>query len=237
MRKNLPVSVISPVYNNTRTLEYVLGRIITVLSKHFKTYEIVLIDDASSDDSYTKIKHIIKNNKHIRLIQHKKNQGIAKTYRHLYREAEYEHIVLFSLDGEWEPNDIVRLFNAAQNKKADIVIGQRIKKAYSLTRLMVSEIYNIINKILFGVTTKDAGSIKYLRKKVTNLPIISAGVFDEAERIIRAKKNGYTITSIPVSHYSSKKTTSFGVKPHLITQALYDCIRVYFSLQRQNYHL
>lgn len=225
------VSVVSPVYNNRRTLEGVISRLDLLLKDFTKQYEIVLIDDGSTDNSQDLVKTLQKQNRHIRFLSHKKNLGIAKTYRHLYKEALFDHIVLFSLDSEWDPEDVIKLLRAAYQTKSDIVIGQRTNKAYSTIRLFISETYNLLTKLLFGVNTYDAGSIKYLHKKIIkSIPIHSKGVFDEAERIIRAAHKGYNIHSIPVSHFASPKTKSLRVKWSLLLQAIQDMGRVWIDI-------
>lgn len=225
------VSVVSPVYNNRRTLEGVIARLNSLLQDFTKRYEILLIDDGSTDKSQDVVKTLQKQNKHIRFLSHKKNLGIAKTYRHLYKEAAFDHIVLFSLDSEWDPNNVIELLRVAQQTNSDMVIGQRTNKAYSKVRLFISETYNLLTKLLFGVITYDAGSIKYIHKKViTSIPIRSKGVFDEAERIIRAAHKGFHIHSVPVSHFASPKTKSFRVKWSLILQAIQDMCRVWIDI-------
>lgn len=224
------LSVVSPVYNNLSTMESVITKLTHVLSHTEYTYELLLIDDGSSDGS-RELLRTLSSDTHIRVLFHETNQGIAKTYRHLYQEARYDHIVLFSLDGEWEENDVVRLADTANETQAHMVIGQRKKKAYSFGRWVVSTTYNVLTKVLFGVSTYDAGSIKYIHKEVINtVPIVSVGVFDEAERIIKAARKQYKIISIPVSHYGSKKTKAVGVKGSLLLLAVYDLFRVWVSL-------
>lgn len=234
MKNDYYISVVTPLFNNEATLNTVLVDINKVLSKLTSKFEILIIDDKSIDNSVKALKTLLNVYPSIRLLRHEKNLGIAKTYRELYREARYDHIILFSLDGEWEPKDIMTLLKTAEIKKADIVIGERVKRAYSPTRLFISKVYNLINTICFGVTTKDAGSIKYMHKRVIeSVPIVSIGVFDEAERIIRAKKMGFTVASVPVHHYPSKKTKALWVKPKLVFEALFDCVRVFISLKTQ----
>lgn len=235
MKDHYSISVVSPIYNNSKTINLVLHKIIKILVANYAKYEIILIDDASTDNSVALAQEFITRNKNICLLVHKTNQGIAKTYRELYALAKYNHIVLFSLDGEWEPEDIPSLFKKAILTNSDLVVGERKKKSYSLPRLFVSKTYNFLNSVFFGVATKDAGSIKYITKDlVKQIPIISHGVFDEAERIIRAKSLNYKISSVTVSHYPSKKTKSIKLNLKLIAEAILDCFRVYISLFKTN---
>lgn len=225
------VSVVSPIYNNRRTLLPIISSLNSLLSSNVSQYEILLIDDGSTDGSQDILQKKISAYAHVRILYHKENLGIAKTYRHLYKEAKYSNIILFSVDGEWDIHDVIALLEKAKKSNADIVIGERKKKAYSFGRWFISTCYNSMTSLLFGVKTYDAGSIKYVNKKVIyTITIRSRGVFDEAERIIKAAKVGYVITSIPVAHLGSKKTKSFGVKRTLLIEAISDLISSWWNI-------
>lgn len=224
------VSVVTPSYNDAQTLLPVLRKLENLLKRSKRDYEIVVIDDESHDSAVERLKHYARNHPCLRVFYHKKNQGIAKTYRELYRRARYPIIVLFSLDGEWDPTDVLRLTKKLEDEKLDIVIGWRRIKAYRWGRKVVSTLYNHFVRLLFGVPSFDAGSIKAMQKKVTEIPIMSVGVFDEAERIIRAHRMGYRIGVLPVSHKSSSTKRRFIPRLGLITQAVIDMMRVWWSL-------
>jgi glycosyltransferase involved in cell wall biosynthesis len=223
------VSIVSPVYNDRKTAPRVLPTLEKLVSSRFKNWEIVLIDDESTDGSREWVSEYAKGKKHIRLYTHDHNQGIAKTYRELYHRAKNDIVVLFSLDGEWDPKDVVSLALSLADNRSDIVIGVRKKKSYTISRRIVSSIYNRITKLFFGVDTRDAGSIKAMRKEVIEkIPIISKGVFDEAERCIRAKRAGYTVGFVNVGHNPAQKTRR-GIRITHVIGAFFDSIRVFIN--------
>jgi glycosyltransferase involved in cell wall biosynthesis len=232
MKKLSPsVSLVTPIYNDMRSMPTVLPQLIQLMRKSFPTGQIVLIDDMSTDGSRQWASTYVRGKKYMRLILHGKNCGIAKTYQELYRVASGEVIVLFSLDGEWDPKDVVRLADTLIQKKLDIVIGVRKQKQYTLWRAFVSAAYNLLTKTLFGVQTQDAGSIKAMRKPlVDEIPILSRGVFDEAERIIKASKKGYQVGFIPVSHSAAKKVRR-GIKLTHVVEAVVDMVRVFWDVR------
>lgn len=226
MKKTCAVSVVTPIYNDVLTLEPALRLVDALLAKRHISYEIICIDDASCDGSLALAKKLAKKLPHLRIFTHIINQGIARTYRELYEKANGERVVLFSLDGEWDPSDVGRLLD----RNEDIVIGCRMHKQYSLWRAFVSYTYNVLMRALFGVSTRDAGSIKVFRKEVLQrIPIISVGVFDEAERVIRAVRAGYSLGYIPISHYKKVKQKR-GIRIGHVVEAVIDMVRVYFSL-------
>lgn len=224
------VSIVSPIYNDKKTAPHVLPILEKLLAtSQFTNWEIVLIDDASTDGSRQWVGEYVKGKKHIRLFLHDHNQGIAKTYRELYRRAQNDVVVLFSLDGEWDPTDTMLLAETLVQKNYDIVVGVRRQKSYTVWRRIVSAIYNKVTRLFFGVDTRDAGSIKAMRKEVIEkIPIISKGVFDEAERLIRAKHAGYTVGFVNVGHNPAQKVHR-GIRITHVIGAFFDSIRVFID--------
>jgi glycosyltransferase involved in cell wall biosynthesis len=225
------VSLVAPIYNDVHSMPTVLPELSSLLSRHCKKWEILLIDDGSSDGSVSWIKRYANKNSHMRVLYHSKNRGIARTYRELYQKATYDSVVLFSLDGAWDPADAILLASTLSYGSYDAVVGVRRQKQYAFWRWMVSTLYNALTVGLFGVRTRDAGSIKAIRKKVVyRIPIISKGVFDEAERIIRAHRLGYRIGFVDIHHRPARKKLR-GIRLFHVYQAIGDMIKVFLDVR------
>lgn len=224
--KPINVSLTIPVYNNQKTLIPQLNQCAKVLNGRYKKYEIIVCDDNSKDKTPQLLKkHFFK--KRFKLIFHDKNWGVTKTIYSLYKLAKYEYIVIFSVDGSWNPNDIPKLLDLAYEKKMDIVVGLRKEKNYSIYRKIISWIYNFLPRIFFSVNTYDAGSIKVVKRSVfKEIKLISKSIFFEAELIIKASKKGYKILSHPVDHYKSLGKSSSGGKVTLVLNAMFDVLRL-----------
>lgn len=220
------VSLVIPVYNNAATLKEHLQKSIEALEKICKTYEIIISNDKSTDNTESVLKQY-SNNKNIIICNQKKNLGIAKNILFLYKKAKYEYIVLFSLDGDWEPNDITRLILHAVEQKADIVIGKRNVNDFPFARKIVSVIYNLLPLILFGVKTHDTGSIKIIKKEIIDTTELkSQSVSFESELLIKAVKKGYKLSTIPISYKKQKINKRSTVNSKLISESFIDLLRL-----------
>ena len=219
----MKVSLVIPLFNNEKTAIAQLDTCNNILKKICDEYEIIVCEDKSTDSSAKLLKDNFQKNKNFSLIFHRQNLGIAKTIRELYKKAHYDYVVLFSVDGDWNPQDIQRLLRAAKKKHADIVIGKRTYTEYSLYRKIISFFYNFLPLLLFQIQTIDAGSIKVIKKEIIQkTPIISKGVFSDAEIIIRTIKKGKRVISIPI-HFSKKENEKgSGGKMLLVLQSLRD---------------
>lgn len=228
-RFDIPVSVVVPSFNDSAISRKRLRELDSVVRSFARTYEIIVCDDGSSDNNWKELHAAARNNHQIKLFRHSQNMGIAATIRELYSKAQNPFIVLFSLDLEWEIQDVRRLLSALVSY--DIVVGQRLHKAYPLHRQLISFFHNLLNRLLFGINTYDAQSIKAFRRDLLDtIPIISQSVFYEAERIIRAKRMGYRISAIPISHNTSEKLNRSGFRYKLIHAALEDTITLWLHL-------
>lgn len=235
MRKKLltSISLIIPVYNNESTLYKNIVESYRIAEKLTNSFEIVICNDASTDNTTDILEEKFKKNENFKIITHKKNQGIAKTIRKLYKKAKYSYIVLFSADGDWKANDIEKMLKAAHKYNADIVIGKRKNVNYSIYRKVISFSYNFLPKILFRVDTIDAGSNKVIKKKVIDkINIQSKSVFFEAEIIIKASKLGFRIISIPIYYHKKNDKKGKGGDFKYVFNSLIDIVKL-----RSNYKI
>ena len=104
----------------------------------------------------------------------------------------------------------------------DIVVGCRRVKNYTLWRWIVSGSFNFFPRILFGVRTYDAGSIKLFRADVLRIRLISTSPFREAERIIRASRRGYRIGAVDVEHHERRRGQATGARLPLVVFSVID---------------
>ncbi len=112
----------------------------------------------------------------------------------------------------------------------DLVVGKRVVKHYTLRRALISEAFNLLPLVLFGVRTHDAGSIKLVRRELFQIPLCSRGPFQEAERIIRARRLGYRIGVVPVENRPRRGGKATGARWGLVGQAVLDLLRCWWRI-------
>ena len=112
------ISVVIPVYNEVKSIKNVIDRI-----PNHQRYEIILVDDGSTDKSFEKVK-VIKN-RYIKVVKHKSNKGYGAAILTGIKYATGDIIVTMDSDGQHNPEEIQKLIKPIINKQADIVIGSR----------------------------------------------------------------------------------------------------------------
>jgi glycosyltransferase involved in cell wall biosynthesis len=227
----ISVSVVIPLYNNEKTALPQLDLCLKLLKSNLRLFEILIINDASTDSSERILKRFCAQHKETKYYNHKINKGISETIYELYGKAKSDYVLLFSVDGEWDPYDIVRLIKYIYGKRADIVIGKRDKHCYTPYRKFISFLYNLMPVILFGIKTIDAGSIKVFKKEIfQDETIRSRSLFFEAEMIIKAAAKNKIILSLPVTYKRDKKDSGTAAKWANVFGSLKDLLCLRFSL-------
>jgi hypothetical protein len=112
----------------------------------------------------------------------------------------------------------------------DLVVARRKVKHYSLVRRVVSWGFNTLPVLLFATHTYDAGSIKLVRRELYEIPVISSGVFVEAERVIRANRRGYRVGFVDVDHFPRRSGTASGARLAVVARSLIDLVKCWIDI-------
>ena len=226
------VSICFPAYNEEATIGSVLEDADAILSSSGLDYEILVCNDGSTDRTGAIVDEYAARIPGLRAIHHPQNRGIYETFEHLYREATREFVFLNSTDRQWDTRIVLDMIPLAS--VWDVIIASRRHKHYGLVRAVVSSAFNRLPPLLFGVRTYDAGAVKLVRREIiTRWALVSRSPFSEAERLIRAARAGYRITSREVTTAPRASGQSRGVSARLVAAALLDLGRVWWALRTE----
>ncbi len=124
LKKPLKLTVIAPCYNESRTLDESLKRLTKIAQKNL-TLEIIVVNDASVDDSLEKLKALEKKTTSINVFSHKKNKGKGAALQTGFKQASGDIVAIHDLDLEYNPKDLLRLLSVMIEHDADVVYGSR----------------------------------------------------------------------------------------------------------------
>lgn len=119
------LSIIIPVYNEGATVKSILARVESVKLEPEIMKEIIVVDDASTDNSVSEIEQFINDFSDIKFIKHKKNKGKGAAIHSGIREATGDYLVIQDADMEYDPNEFSLLLQPVYNSGADVVYGSR----------------------------------------------------------------------------------------------------------------
>jgi dolichol-phosphate mannosyltransferase len=206
-------SIVIPVYNEEDVIGSLLDEVRSFANSWQDDYELLLIDDGSSDRTPLIARDRFANWSQGRLIRLSRNSGQAAALYHGMKRARGEVVILMDGDGQNDPSDIPKLL--APLDQCDMVVGIRINRQDSFVRRKMSFLANAIRGQILkdGVTDSGCG-IKAFHRGVIEafVPIRTLYSFMPALAI----SAGYSLRQVPVNHRARKGGKSkYGVRQFL----------------------
>lgn len=143
-------SIVIPVYNSAPFITKTLKEVINAMTANKLSYEIILVNDGSNDDSWNIINNFAKNNKFVTAINLLKNYGQHVAIFCGLNNAKGDYVITIDDDLQNPPKEIIKLINKS-NEGYDLVIGSFDQKKHSLLRRFGSYFVNSINKRIFEI--------------------------------------------------------------------------------------
>lgn len=195
----LDISVVLPVYNEAENIEFVYQEITELLSKQSSTYEIVFVDDGSSDDTLEKLKTIQTNDEQVVVVSFRRNFGQTAAMSAGFDIACGDVIVTMDADQQNDPADIPALLKKIE-EGYDLVAGWRHNRQDGfLLRRLPSQIANRVISFATDVKLHDYGcTLKAFKKDVAK----QLSLYGEMHRFIPAIASwmGVSIAEVKVNH-------------------------------------
>ena len=202
MNKFDELSIFFPFWNEEENLETVVSKAIPVAQKVADKWEIIMIDDGSSDKTLEKMKRLSAKDNRLITVSHVSNRGYGAALKSGLMQAKYKYIVFNDGDGQFDFSEIDKFIPKIEN--ADIVIGFRKKRLDHPFRHLLMNLLKIWDFIFFGFRFKDIDcGFKLFRKEAIAkiLPLNSEGAMITTEILAKAKKAHLKIVEVEVHHY------------------------------------
>lgn len=200
------ISVIIPAYNEAGIIEGSLSETIRVFNNFGCKYEIVVVDDGSSDNTFQNILKVSSGHTNIIVKQLKHNRGKGRALKVGFRQSSGEYVVFLDADMELHPAQLQTFFDIMRLDDADVVIGSKrhpnSRLNYPLQRKIISSVYFFLIKIFFGLPIKDTQTglklFKYeVLKRVFPRILVKAFGYD-LEILVNVHQLGYRIAEAPI---------------------------------------
>lgn len=193
------ITVVVPVFNEEDNIQPLANEVFDALAGRM-FYELVFVDDGSTDGTLDAIQHAVKQNTAVAMCQHEINRGQSAAVLTGVRAANSKLVAVLDGDGQNDPEDLPRLLEELQSSASvRMVIGQRERRKDSWSRRLSSRVANSIRARILKDAVSDTGcGIKvFYREEFLRLP-----AFDHMHRFLPAlvQRNGGEVRSIPVNH-------------------------------------
>lgn len=207
------ISVIIPFLNEEESLKELNDWIVKVMQSNHFSYELIYIDDGSSDTSWNKIEEISAKDKNVKAIKFRRNYGKSAALNSGFGIASGEVVITMDADLQDSPDEIPGLYKMIIDEDLDIVSGWKKKRHDPITKRWPSKFYNRIARMMFGIRLHDmnCGLKAYKNEVVKNIE-----VYGEMHRYIPviAKWAGFTKISEKIVQHRKRKhgSSKFGVE-------------------------
>jgi glycosyltransferase involved in cell wall biosynthesis len=219
----LGVSIVLPVYNEAESLPGLIPELTDALKQLGRSYEIIAVDDGSSDDSVPVLCCLQDQEPHLRIVQFRRNFGQTAAFAAGFDYARGEIIITMDADGQQDPADIPRLLETMEEGSYDLVNGWRQDRKESLTRKALSMLGNLIIANTSAIRIHDRGcSLKAFRRDLAK----QMNLYGELHRFLPEMANliGARIGEVPVNDRPRKagksKYGAFSRAPRVLLDLL-----------------
>jgi len=196
MKKN--ITIIIPVYNEELSISTLYSEIAEITISYFDKYEIIFIDDGSTDSSFQIISNIASNDSNVIVVSLNRNYGKSEVLNEGFKLAQYEYVSTLDADLQDDPSEIPKLVNKI-NEGWDCVSGWKKDRKDPLSKTIPSFFFNKFMSIFMGLKLHDLNcGIKAYKKTAIKTLNIYGGLHRYIPLLL--VNNGYNVTEEIVNH-------------------------------------
>lgn len=196
------LSVFFPDYNDGGTIASMALTALKVCEQVTDDYEVIVVNDASTDYSQEVLNDLAANHPHFRYIRHQTNRGYGGALRSGFTAATKEWVFYTDGDAQYDPHELVKLI-AALRPGVDMINGYKIARSDPIFRIIIGRIYHYGVKFMFRLRLRDTDCDFRLISKaaLNNINLTSNTGMITVELQRKLQDAGYKFAEVPVHHY------------------------------------
>lgn len=226
------ISLIVPALNEERVLHTVLAQIIREVKGRVRDYELILIDDGSTDATRSIMDSIASAEPNVRVVHNPQNLGLGACYHNAVREAKHEYVMLLCGDGGFPASSLPPVFDAIAT--ADIVVPYivNLRQIKSPLRYLLSRSYTGLLNLLFGLELNYYNGLPVHRADLLRkIEITSAGFGFQGEILVKLLKSGCSFVQVGVRGAEETKR-SFALRPWNVLSVARTLLHLLWEISR-----
>ena len=226
------LSVFFPAYNEEGNIKSTVLKAKKTLEAVASSWEIIIVDDGSSDGTDKVADTLCRQDKRIKVIHHKPNRGYGGALKSGFLKAKYEWVAFTDSDGQFDFGEIKKFI--AEKDSADLILGYRLNRADSLARKVFTFGWSAFARILLGLKVKDYScGFKMIKKSAYNklLPLVGEEKVTQIEMIVKASRLGLKIREVGVNHYPRTSGKQTGASLKVVAKSIADIVKLWRKLK------
>lgn len=202
------ISAFFPCYNDSSTLQALIEEALGVLGAITSEYEVIIVDDGSSDSSGAVIDSLAASCERVRVVRHDRNRGYGAALRSGIKTSTMEWVFYTDSDGQYDVGDLLRLHRLSGT--ADVVNGYKRSRSDPWYRVFLGAAYNAVIRLIFAIPIRDTDcDFRLMRGElVRGLDLRSEGGAICVELVKGLQAAEATFAEMPVEHYPREEGKS-----------------------------
>lgn len=223
MAKSPSISLFFPAWNEEDYVERAVNRALSVLEGLTDDFEIIVVNDASTDRTREIAEELCRKHPQVRLINHPQNLKLGGAMRTGFSASTKDVVVYSDMDLPFDLSELKRAMRLMDYLEADMICAFRHDRtSEGAKRIAYSFFYNLLIRNLFDVHIKDINfSFKVVHRRVLeSIELKSQGSFIDAELVIKAIRRGFKVFQMGVDYFPRTRGISTLASPQVIAKML-----------------
>jgi glycosyltransferase involved in cell wall biosynthesis len=229
------ISLVMPAYNEADNIEPMVAEATPALEANADSYEIIVVDDGSADETAAVTRRVMETHPHVRLVEHPVNKGFGAAVFSGFTSAEKDWIFYTDADRQFVLSELERF--VPYMDEADLIAGYRAPRRDPFLRVFYGKGWSALCTLVFGYTVRDVDcGFKLFRREIIESlapQIASRGATFSIEWLVRAKRAGYRFVELPVTHRPRVAGSQTGANIDVIVRAFRELMRFRLQLWRE----
>lgn len=235
MAKVPSISLFFPAWNEEDYVERAVQRALVVLPRLTDDFEIIVVNDASTDRTKELAEGLAKRHPEVRVITHEKNLKLGGAMRTGFSASTKEVVVYSDMDLPFDLQELERALHLMGYLEADMICAFRFDRtSEGFKRIVYSFAYNLLIRNLFDIPIKDVNfSFKVVHRRVLEaVELKSQGSFIDAELVTKAIHKGFRVFQMGVDYFPRTRGVSTLASPSVIAKMLRELYTLYPETRR-----
>jgi glycosyltransferase involved in cell wall biosynthesis len=217
------ISVFFPVFNDQATIGDLVKDALCVLPSFTDDFEVILVDDGSTDDSGAIAEELARASQHVKVIHHAHNQGYGAALRTGFQNATRDLIFYTDGDGQYDVHELALLV-PLMTEGVDVVNGYKIKRQDNRYRKASGAVYNKLARYLFRLPIRDVDcDFRLIRRSaMERAPLVKSSGAVCVELVRKLSVAGCVFKEVPVHHYPRRHGKSQFFTPLRVGHTIFD---------------
>ncbi len=214
------LSVVLPAHNEELIIERTVSSILDFVPQVADTFEVIVVDDGSTDGTGSILAAMAARDARVVVVTHPRNLGYGAALRSGFARARHGHVFYTDSDGQFDIRELPLLLPHVH--EVDIVTGYRRDRQDPANRKLNAGILRIFNRVVLGLKLRDVDcAFKVYKKEVLDsIDLLCDGILIDTEIFYKAKRQGYTLKEVPVTHFPREGGAATGNRPDVLVRVV-----------------